>query len=226
MSQSIGTLWTVPYQLEGKRIRALAALSGLELDIGEGYTHFETNRTPGFEAKFPSGKIPSFEGKDGLKLFESIAISRYIASLVPKAGLLGKTPKEAALIDQWVAFATNDIGSHSSTVLLLTRGYLKPYVKALDTESRNRLLRGLGTIEKHLSTRTFFVGERITLADITVASVLIRAFQLIFDPETRKSHPNVVRFFETIINQPKLKDIFGEVEYIDKQAQYVPPKKE
>ncbi|KZT39310.1 glutathione S-transferase [Sistotremastrum suecicum HHB10207 ss-3] len=225
-SKNIGTLWTVAPQREGIRIRALAAWSGLELSIGEGYTHYETNRTPAFEEKFPNGKIPAFEGKDGLRLFESIAISRYISSLVPEAGLLGKTPKEAALINQWVAFATNNIGNHNLTISLFIRGLLKPYVKGLDIETRKRLFRGLETIDNHLSIRTFFVGEGITLADITVASVLICSFSLVFDPDTRKKYANVVRFYKTIINQPKLEGIFPELVYLEKQEQYVAPKKE
>jgi elongation factor 1-gamma len=39
-------------------------------------------------------------------------------------------------------------------------------------------------------------------------------------------YPHLIRHFETIINQPKLKDIFGEPQYIEKVAQFVPPAKE
>ena len=43
----------------------------------ENYVHFQDNKKPEFLAKFPHGKIPTFEGKDGFLLSESYAIARY-----------------------------------------------------------------------------------------------------------------------------------------------------
>lgn len=89
-----------------------------------------------------------------------------------------------------------------------------------------RQVRALNTLEAHLLTRTFVVGERITLADINVAAAVFGAVRLTIDAETRLKLVNTIRHLETIINQPKLKDVFGEVEYVEKAVQYVPPKKE
>ncbi len=82
------------------------------------------------------------------------------------------------------------------------------------------------TVENHLATRTFLVGERITLADITLASVVQRASPIVLDAETRKNFPNAFRHAETIVNQPSLKEIFGPIEYPEKALQFVPPAKE
>ena len=38
--------------------------------------------------------------------------------------------------------------------------------------------------------------------------------------------PNLVRHLETIVNQPKLKDIYGETVYVEKAIQFTPPAKE
>ena len=35
------------------------------------------NKKPEFLSKFPHGKIPAFDGADGFKLFEGVAIARY-----------------------------------------------------------------------------------------------------------------------------------------------------
>lgn len=86
--------------------------------------------------------------------------------------------------------------------------------------------RALNTLEAHLSTRTFVVGERITLADLTIASAVFRAVSLTVDAAARLKLVNTIRHLETIVNQPKLKDIFGETVYVEKVVQYVPPKKE
>jgi elongation factor 1-gamma len=84
----------------------------------------------------------------------------------------------------------------------------------------------LATLNSHLSLRTFLVGERITLADIVVASALFNSVSLSFDAPARAKFPNVIRHFETVINQPKLKDVFGEPTYVEKAVQFVPPAKE
>lgn len=59
------------------QIRAAAAYADLKIDIPENYVHFEDNKKPEFLAKFPHGKIPAWEGKDGFNLTEGIAIARY-----------------------------------------------------------------------------------------------------------------------------------------------------
>ena len=46
------------------------------------------------------------------------------------------------------------------------------------------------------------------------------------DASLRAQLPNVMRHFETIVNQPSMKEVWGEVTYIDKALQYVPPPKE
>ena len=47
-----------------------------------------------------------------------------------------------------------------------------------------------------------------------------------FDKALREKVPNVVRWFETIVNHPQLKPIYGEVVWLDEAKQYVAPKKE
>ena len=86
--------------------------------------------------------------------------------------------------------------------------------------------RALTTLESHISKRTFFVGERITLADIYVASIIQKAAGSTFDEALRAKLPNLVRHLETIVNQPKLKDIYGPTTYVDKAIQFTPPTKE
>ena len=46
------------------------------------------------------------------------------------------------------------------------------------------------------------------------------------DAPIRAQIPNVIRHFETVVNQPQLKNIFGQTEYIEKALAYTPPPKE
>jgi len=86
--------------------------------------------------------------------------------------------------------------------------------------------RSLNTLNQFLSTRTFLVGERITLADLFVASAIFRAVSISVDAPLRAKFPHVVRHLETVVNQPKIKDIFGPIEFVEKALQYTPPPKE
>ncbi|KAG8941900.1 hypothetical protein FRC00_012137, partial [Tulasnella sp. 408] len=99
----------------------------------------------------------------------------------------------------------------------------------IDNFYRERNTRALKYLESHLATRTFLVSERITLADISVASVLKSGFFWLIGSSERTGIPNTVRFYETVANQPAIRAIWGDLEYVDKSPQYVPsakPKKE
>jgi len=220
----IGTLWTVPQQSAGKIIRAVAAYGDLELASPESYEHYVDNKKPEFLAKFPHGKIPAFEGADGFKLFEGIPIAWYIASQAPNSGLFAHNPQDIGLVNQWIHLAESEVDS-STTIIYVLLHHVIPYSKPLHTFSLDRTQRALGTFDAHLKTRTFLVGDRITLADIVVAGYIQRALPISLDAEIRAKIPNVIRHFETIVNHPKLKDAFGTHEYAEK-IQYTPPPKE
>ncbi|KZP33200.1 eEF1-gamma domain-containing protein [Athelia psychrophila] len=222
---SIGTLWTIPRQRPGKVIRSVAVLGGLQIDLPENYTHYEDNKKPEFLAKFPHGKIPGWEGKDGFLLTEGVPIAKYLASLAPNSGLLGADAKDAALVDQWIHFVDTEVEAPQRIVNQMLSGIF-PYLKPIHTNMMERVTRSLTTVNSHLATRTFLVTERITVADLVLASTLQLAVGITVDAELRAKLPNVARHLETIVNQPKLKEIFGETTYVEKALQFVPPKKE
>jgi len=223
---SIGTLYTVPAQYIGYAyLQAVASFAGLQVKVDDDYDHFVTNKTPEFLAKFPHGKIPAFEGTDGFLVFESSAIALYIASLAPKSSLLGTSKEELGEIHQWLSFATNEIHVYSQIINQLLEGILTPYHKSLHSSLAERQQRSFRTLNQHLSTRTFLVGERISLADIYMATVLKRAFETTYDAPLCKELFHTVRFYETIVNQPSMKKYFGTTEYVQKAKHFVPPAK-
>lgn len=79
----------------------------------------------------------------------------------------------------------------------------------------------LMVLNSHLFTRTYLVGERITLADIVVASNLLNPYKYVLDPDYRRPFTNVNRWFMTLISQPEFKAILGEVQLCSQVAQTV-----
>ena len=67
--------------------------------------------------------------------------------------------------------------------------------------SKFDLLGRLAALDQFLVTRTFLVGERISLADIGMAVTLLPAFTQVLDQASRSSHRHLTRWFNTIINQ-------------------------
>ena len=82
--------------------------------------------------------------------------------------------------------------------------------------------RGLATLERYLSTRTFLVGERITMADLTGIAALKLAFGVMLDADYRRNHPNTLRWYNTVANQEKIKVVIGETEFIEKGKIWTP----
>merc|ERR1712203_943054 len=76
----------------------------------------------------------------------------------------------------------------------------------------------------HLLTRTFLVGERLSLADIAVATTMLSLYKQVLDPAFRKPFVNVTRWFTTVVNQPNAKAVLGQVTLCTKMAEFDPKK--
>lgn len=72
----------------------------------------------------------------------------------------------------------------------------------------------------HLKTRTYLVGERVTLADLSLASDLLLAYQHVADEAFRKPFENLNRWFQTIVNQANFKKVVGEVKLAVKAPEF------
>ncbi|KAI6118190.1 hypothetical protein F5141DRAFT_1290279 [Pisolithus sp. B1] len=98
--------------------------------------------------------------------------------------------------------------------------------KAIHAALAESQLRGFSTPEAILLIRTYLVDEHLTLADITVASVILLSVLYTLDAPLRNRYPNVLRHLDLIIDQPKLKDVFGQPTFVEKAVQYTPSAKE
>jgi len=101
----------------------------------------------------------------------------------------------------------------------------QPFFRKLHTNLLERVERSLNTIEKSLETRTFLVGERLTLADLSVAPVALHAAKFYIDKSNIHKFSSLVRFVETVLNQPQISQ-FWNVQWQEKALTYTPPPKE
>ncbi|CAI2354690.1 unnamed protein product [Caenorhabditis sp. 36 PRJEB53466] len=156
--------------------------------------------------KFPLGVTPAFEGDALLFGAESVALH-----------LTGASANAETV--QWLQFA-------EGYLLPAVLGYVLPSVSAVNYDKKtveqfkNELFGQLQVLERVLVKKTYLVGERLSLADVSVALDLLPAFQYVLDPAARKTFVNVTRWFRTIVNQTAAKEVLGEVTLATSVAQF------
>lgn len=112
MSKSIGKIYGYPGTATGiNDLGAGAWKAQIAAKYNEVTVDFEAiemgkdNKTEGFLAKWPLGKVPVFESADGsLLLNESNAIAYYCAN-IEGSKLLGANKQEAAQIQSYIAYS-------------------------------------------------------------------------------------------------------------------------
>lgn len=101
-----------------------------------------------------------------------------------------------------------------------------PFNKKNVDEAQDKTLKAVTVLEQHFLVNTYLVGERPTLADLFVTSLISRGYQYVFDTKVRENFPNTTRWFETIANQPTWKAVVEKPVMIDEAIKYTPPKKD
>jgi glutathione S-transferase len=140
------------------------------LDMPHEWIHVDImkgeSRTPAFLARNPNGRIPVLELPDGRYLAESNAILNFIAS---GTALLPDDPWLRAQVLQWQFFE-----QYSHEPYIATARYIALYLGLPDSrraEYEGKQKGGhaaLGVMESHLARHDYFVGERFTIADISL----------------------------------------------------------
>ncbi|MBW0491359.1 hypothetical protein O181_031074 [Austropuccinia psidii MF-1] len=203
-----------------------AKYEGIELNLSE-VNPLTKAGVEAYTAKFPhsQGKIPALEGP-GISTNECIAICYYLA-FSNKSKLLGNCKEDAAQVLQWCLHINNDLMSSLIAQFDFLPPYNRQYNKANVAAAEQKAATLFNVLEKLLLSRTFLVGERITLADLFLANHLIKAFSFCLDASWRSTHPNIMRHFNTVIHQSNFMAILGEEPtLVDQKVQYTPPKKE
>jgi len=194
------------------KVQIAANFNGVTLEVPEFNVETET-KNPEFLKKSPTGKVPVLETEEGC-IFGANAVARYVAKL-GKNKLYGSSPFDAASVEQWIEFAANEIDLPAAVWVYPIQGII-PNNPTATQKAKGDIRKCMENLNKHLLSRTFLVGQRITLADIVVAMSVYRLYELVFEPPFRKAFINVNRWYETIVNQPEVKSVIGKVTLCEK----------
>ncbi|KAK2813164.1 hypothetical protein FQN50_000842 [Emmonsiellopsis sp. PD_5] len=226
-----GTLYTVNpkksiYMHPPSRLPLMvAALVGLELAIPEDFEWAKSNKTPEYLAKFPLGKIPSFEGTDGFLLTESRAIAEYIAHASPdsakKAVFLGGSDdaKTRAKVLQWMFFAAEHLADALQPLVGWRLGFEK-YEADRDKQGSEDLERWLKYIDGELGGKTWLLGgSGPSLADLAVVNMVMLGMLAYIDAPMMKTYPEIERWFGQFQSVPELKEFVVQIKILDARKQ-------
>lgn len=165
------------------RTRAFRAL-WVAMELGLDYEHIPIEigdagaRTPEFLAVNPNGRLPAIDD-DGFVLWESLAITLYLAKKHSTGELYPAAIEDEAKAWQWSLWALNEV-DRGVNIWSLHAIRLPP-----EDRDAGKLAEALTVIEKPfkvldeaLADRAWLLGETFTVADLNVAAVISRAIEM------------------------------------------------
>ena len=166
------------------------AYTHVPVDIHAGDTH-----TPEFLALNPAGQIPLLITDDGRPLAESNAIIQYLAD---GSGLVPSDPYLRAKMQQWMFWEQY----RHEPAIAVARFIMNYQAKERADELPALTARGyaaLDVMEDHLADTGWFVGDILTLADITLYAYTHVAEEGGFDLD---GYPNIRAWLDRIASEP------------------------
>jgi glutathione S-transferase len=157
------------------------------------------NKKAEFLAINPNGRVPAIED-DGFRLFESFAITLYLAKRHGAGTLYPASLQDEALCWQWTLWGVSEI--EKSLIEFVANRYVFPPEKRdekLACEAEAKLPRPLGVLDAHLAGREYLLGGGFTIADLNVASLLYTAW---FNKADLSRWPHVKAWLDRILTRP------------------------
>lgn len=144
---------------------------------------------------------------------ESVAIARFMCNSKPESGLYGSTLYESAQIDEVIErhmfafqqFIMKEVGSVVGFFSITEEKHAEHTKKLKDyLEKLNTLLDG----------KQYFVGEKLTLADVYVCMSMNLFMATVIDAELRKSVPHLTAWYERVRANGTIVSYLGTPRYI------------
>jgi glutathione S-transferase len=148
------------------KVKFVAERLGIPYDWVEVSVLKRQTRTAEFLAMNPAGQVPVVRFADNGVLAQSNAIMLHLAE---NSDLVPRPRFERAQMFQWL-FWEQYSHEPALAVLRFQKHYLKKNDSEIDPNLRTRCLKALTLMNEHLEGRTYFVGRKLSLADIALVA--------------------------------------------------------
>jgi glutathione S-transferase len=188
------------------RTRAFRAL-WIAKELGLDYEHLPIEigdagaRSPEFLSLNPNGRLP-FIDDDGFVLFESLAITLYLAKKHSNGKLYPGTLEGEAKAWQWTSWALTEV-DRGVNIWSLHAVRLPPGDR--DAAKRDEALKVLAppfkVLDAALAKQPYLLGDDFTVADLNVAAVISRAIDM-----DLSAVPNLKVWLTRCLGRPAARD--------------------
>jgi len=153
-----------------RRVRIFLNEKGIDIPTEQVDLMKGEHKKDEYKKMSPLSQVPTLELDDGTYITESIAICRYFEALHPEPNLLGKDPKEIAIIEMWqrrielllmIGIANTYRHGHPAMAAL------EDQVKEWSEASRPRVIKMLRWFDKQMKNKEYMCLDRYTIADIS-----------------------------------------------------------
>lgn len=207
-----GTLYTYADSYRGIKCRVAAAYGGANIKVVEVKSDDKSHH-----------HVPAFESDDKkVHLIETNAIAYYLSSEQLRGA--ASNLEDRSRILQWLNWGSQDVYSAVASWVYPSLALVES-TQANVNAAKSELKNIFEFLNNFLKTRTYLVGERLTLADVSLAADLLLAYEHVADEQWRKPFANVNRWFQTVVNQANFKKVSGEVKLAVKAIEYDPKRK-
>ncbi|MGE0327017.1 MAG: glutathione S-transferase family protein [Polyangiaceae bacterium] len=158
-----------PFSQHSRRVVSLLNEAGIEHELAMVDLLKGDNMQPSYLALNPNHKVPTLEDGD-FKLYESNAILRYLCNKHELSDWYPKDLKQRALVDQWLDWNQTRMAGPVFDVVF-NKMFAGDKADKAAIERGEKTLAELGKIlDDALAGKSFLVGDKPTIADLSVAS--------------------------------------------------------
>jgi len=191
-----------------RRVKIFAHEKEIDLELVNCDMLKREHKTPEFLKKSPSGKIPVLELDDGRCISESIAICRYLESIVPEPNLFGEDSFEISYIESrnrhielelWTQIGISWVNGP----IVGSMGLFEQIPDAKKASDSN-VAAYYKRLDREFASSEYVAGKRYTVADITLLSAIDFASSMV-DLKPSESLKNLNRWHEKINSRPSSK---------------------
>jgi glutathione S-transferase len=159
--------------------------------------------TPAYLAMNPNARIPTIED-DGVVVWESNAIIRYLAARYDEGGLWARDPGARAPADAWMDWMQTTLAPDFYGVFwAVVRTPAARQDRAAIKDLTERLTIHYVLLDRQLASHPYLLGDRFSLADIAVGVTLYRYFEMEI---ARPALSNLQAWYKRLRERPAFSD--------------------
>jgi glutathione S-transferase len=203
------------YSTYARTVRLALEEKGVDYDLVEVDILKGENQTPEHLARHPFAKVPAFE-HDGLALYETDAIVRYIAETFPGTDLAPADARSRARMNQ----ALSIIGGYAYPCMIsqifIQRAVMPMLGNASDEAAISAALPKAETclkaLEQLIDGNAYLAGDKLSLADLLLVPIYDYLSQTPEGEKLLQGTPNLRRWWDGMRTRPtveKTKPVLG-----------------